>query len=125
MGLGYIKGIKQVNPEEWFFKAHFYQDPVWAGSLGVEAFLQLVRYCALRRWKYLRISHRLELATGLAHTWTYRGQVIPDNRQVAVEAAITQLESAPHPQIMANGYLQVDGLYIYKMENFGYRLVPI
>ena len=22
------------NPEAWFFKAHFYQDPVWPGSLG-------------------------------------------------------------------------------------------
>jgi PfaB family protein len=124
-GLGYIKGIKQVNPKEWFFKAHFYQDPVWAGSLGVEAFLQLVRYAAIRRWKRLRTSHRLELATGLTHTWTYRGQVVPDNRQVAIEAAITQLSDTPQPQIMANGYLQVDGLYIYKMENFGYRLVPV
>ena len=38
-GLGYIKGSKNVDPEEWFFKAHFYQDPVWPGSLGIEAFI--------------------------------------------------------------------------------------
>nr|WP_279384384.1 hypothetical protein [Geotalea toluenoxydans] len=33
-GLGYVKGIKEVDPDEWFFKAHFYQDPVTPGSLG-------------------------------------------------------------------------------------------
>ena len=41
-GLGYIRGIKEVDPDEWFFKAHFYQDPVTPGSLGLESFLQLL-----------------------------------------------------------------------------------
>src|SRR5207248_3797398 len=27
-GLGYIRGKKVVNPVDWFFKAHFHQDPV-------------------------------------------------------------------------------------------------
>jgi len=39
-GLGYIRGVKPVDPEEWFFKAHFHQDPVMPGSLGLEAFTQ-------------------------------------------------------------------------------------
>ncbi|MGD9008971.1 MAG: beta-ketoacyl synthase N-terminal-like domain-containing protein, partial [Desulfobacteraceae bacterium] len=26
--LGYFRGYKTVDPQEWFFKAHFYQDPV-------------------------------------------------------------------------------------------------
>ncbi len=46
-GLGYIQGSKKVDPEEWFFKAHFYQDPVWPGSLGVEAFIQLLKFIAI------------------------------------------------------------------------------
>jgi 3-hydroxymyristoyl/3-hydroxydecanoyl-(acyl carrier protein) dehydratase len=124
-GLGYIKGSKQVNPQEWFFKAHFYQDPVWAGSLGIEAFLQLVRYAAIRRWKRLSQTHRLELATGVSHSWIYRGQVLPTNRRVGIEAVITQIGDNDRPQMTASGYLQVDGLYIYKMENYGYRLVPV
>src|SRR5262249_12020775 len=36
LGLGYIRGSKRVNPADWFFKAHFFQDPVWPGSLGLE-----------------------------------------------------------------------------------------
>ena len=35
-GLGFLRGTTPVNPEAWFFKAHFYQDPVWPGSLGLE-----------------------------------------------------------------------------------------
>ena len=42
-GLGLIRGSKAVDPAEWFFKAHFYQDPVWPGSLGLESFLQLLK----------------------------------------------------------------------------------
>ena len=49
-GLGYIQGSKIVDPEEWFFRAHFYQDPVWPGSLGIEAFMQLLKFIALERW---------------------------------------------------------------------------
>jgi len=37
--LGFIRGITHVDPNAWFFKAHFFQDPVWPGSLGLEAFL--------------------------------------------------------------------------------------
>ena len=49
-GLGYLRGIKQVDPEEWFFRAHFYQDPVTPGSLGLESLLQLVKFAVVERW---------------------------------------------------------------------------
>ena len=49
-GLGFIEGSKPVDPTAWFFKAHFYQDPVWPGSLGLESFLQLLKVVAAERW---------------------------------------------------------------------------
>jgi 3-hydroxymyristoyl/3-hydroxydecanoyl-(acyl carrier protein) dehydratase len=45
-GLGFVRGSKSVDPREWFFKAHFYQDPVCPGSLGIESFIQLLKYMA-------------------------------------------------------------------------------
>src|SRR5262249_41671393 len=45
-GLGLVIGKIAVDPEFWFFQAHFYQDPVWPGSLGLESFLQLLKYAA-------------------------------------------------------------------------------
>jgi PfaB family protein len=123
-GLGYVRGIKTVDPKEWFFTAHFYQDPVCPGSLGIESFFQLLRFAALNRWPHLIASHRVELLPREMHEWTYRGQVTTQRQTVTVEAMITQITEGPAPKIMANGYLHVDGLCIYKMDNFGIRLVP-
>jgi len=124
-GLGFIRGIKWVDPKEWFFKAHFYQDPVCPGSLGIESFLQLIKFAALARWGHLADSHRFEHVTEEPHRWTYRGQIIPENNKIVIEAVVTRIEEKPVPMIFADGFLKVDGLYIYKMENFGFQLVPI
>ncbi len=123
--LGFIRGVKIVDPAEWFFKAHFYQDPVCPGSLGIESFLQLIKFMALDRWRHLRDTHRFELVTEKPHQWVYRGQVIQSNRKVEVEAVVTEIRDEPVPTIFANGYLKVDGLFIYQMENFGLRLVQV
>ena len=122
-GLGSVRGYKTVNPEEWFFKAHFYQDPVCPGSLGVESFLQLIKYAALERWGHLKNTHRFEMVSACEHQWSYRGQVVPSNRRVTVDAVITRIEDGDEPLIMADGWLHVDGICIYKMVGYGLRLV--
>ena len=124
-GLGYIRGIKAVDPDEWFFKAHFYQDPVCPGSLGVESFLQLLKFAALEKWGERLKAGRFELVTGKAHSWTYRGQIVPQNNRVEVEAVITEIIENPDPVIMADGFLKVDGLYIYEMKDFGIKISNI
>ena len=124
-GLGFIQGSKKVDPSEWFFKAHFYHDPVWPGSLGIEAFIQLLKFIAIDKWPHLASRCRFSLVTGVQHTWIYRGQVIPGNKQVKVEAIVTRIEEAPLPMIIANGFLYVDGLTIYEMKQFGIRLVSV
>lgn len=124
-GLGFIRGTKVVDPDEWFFKAHFFQDPVCPGSLGIESFLQLIKYVALDRWPDLAETHSFQLISGREHHWTYRGQIIPQNRRVEVDAVITHVREDPHPMIVADGYLKVDGIYIYQMKNFGFNLIPI
>ncbi len=123
-GLGYIRGIKKVNPDEWFFKAHFHQDPVCPGSLGLESFLQLIKTVTMKRWPHLAATHRFRMVEGSRHSWTYRGQIIPKNKTVAVEALITHMRDGRTPAIRADGLLSVDGLPIYKMENFKLALVP-
>jgi PfaB family protein len=125
LNLGFIRGSKRVESREWFFKAHFYQDPVCPGSLGIESFIQLLKYVARQRWPHLLETHRFALLAPGTHSWIYRGQILPTNRLITVEASITGIQENPVPQITADGYLQVDGLYIYKMENFGIQLQKI
>jgi PfaB family protein len=123
-GLGFIRASKQVDPDEWYFKAHFLHDPVIPGSLGIESFLQLLKFTALKRWNHLIDTHQFEIVTSAKHTWTYRGQILPKNRCIEVEAAITGIDEEPVPAIYANGFLKIDGLYIYKINGLGIKLMP-
>ncbi len=120
-GLGYIRGIKEVDPDEWFFKAHFYQDPVTPGSLGLESFLQLLKFVALERWGWHEGDTLAAVATGRRHSWLYRGQVIPTNSRVTVEAWITGVDEAER-LLCGDGYLRVDGRLIYRMNDFTVRM---
>lgn len=121
--LGFVRGVKKVDPGEWFFKAHFYQDPVCPGSLGLESFIQLMKAAASARWKNLPPGAKYEaLACGEKHTWVYRGQVIPSNKLVTVEAVITAQDDERR-MLKADGFLKVDGLVIYQMKDFSLRIV--
>ncbi len=122
-GLGYLLAAKDVDPKAWFFRAHFFQDPVCPGSLGIESFMQLLRYAARERWPDLAGTHMPLIATDRPHIWRYRGQVRPANKRITVEALIHTVEDGPQPALWAHGYLKVDGLCIYKMQDFGLRLV--
>jgi len=125
-GLGFIRGVKQVDPHEWFFAAHFYQDPVCPGSLGFESFLQLLKVVALERWgEQLRHTHRFEpILVGREHTWVYRGQITPKNRRVEVDIVVTGIQDGSSPTVAGSGFLKVDGIPIYEMRDVGVRLVP-
>ena len=124
-GLGFIRGVKAVDPREWFFAAHFYQDPVCPGSLGSESFVQLLKVVALERWgARLRHTHRFEpILVGREHTWVYRGQITPKNRRVEVEVVVTGIQDGSAPTVTGSGFLKVDGIPIYEMKDFAVRLV--
>jgi acyl transferase domain-containing protein/3-hydroxymyristoyl/3-hydroxydecanoyl-(acyl carrier protein) dehydratase len=123
-GLGLVVGTKRVDPDEWFFRAHFFQDPVMPGSLGLEALLELLKIFARERFPAHVETHRFQaMAVGQLHRWQYRGQVVPTNKQVRVEARVTAVLDGPEPQIVASGQLSVDGKIIYAMRDFAIRLV--
>ena len=115
-GLGFVRGTKAVDPDEWFFKAHFYQDPVCPGSLGLESFLQLLKVAAVERWGPEGLEFgAVELDE--PHRWTYRGQVLPTDRLVTVEATITAVDE-DRRMLRADGWLRVDGRTIYGLNDF-------
>jgi len=120
-GLGYLRGIKRVDPDEWFFKAHFYEDPVTPGSLGLESFTQLLKFAAAERWGWQPGSVFEAAALGATHRWLYRGQIVPTNSLVTVVAWITAVDDERR-QITAAGFLSVDGKTIYQMNDFTVRI---
>ncbi len=119
-GLGFIRGTTQVDPDAWFYAAHFYEDPVCPGSLGLESFIQLLKVVAMNRWQGgvdgTECSFQ-SLALGKQHNWIYRGQIIPTDQQVTVDVVITEFNDELK-QITADGFLKVDERIIYQMTNF-------
>ncbi len=118
-GLGFLRGLRKVDPKEWFFAAHFYQDPVCPGSLGLESFIQLMKVFARERWG---AGGKFEsMALGAEHNWIYRGQYTPVNKVVEISCVITEIDGAGKT-LKAEGFLKADGLTIYEMKNFALKL---
>jgi acyl transferase domain-containing protein/3-hydroxymyristoyl/3-hydroxydecanoyl-(acyl carrier protein) dehydratase len=115
--LGLVVGRIAVDPAFWFFRSHFYQDPVWPGSLGLESFLQLLKYTAWKRWGNPRGNGWQTVALTRSHSWSYRGQVVPKDREVAVVLEVTAVDE-DNRRLTANGFLTVDGRVIYQMTDF-------
>ena len=118
--LGFIRGTKRVDPGEWFFKAHFYQDPVVPGSLGLESFLQLLKFLAIQRWGHAEGCRWEAVAMGQKQEWTYRGQIIPRDRLITIEAVVTRVNDGEQT-LTGDGYLSVDERVIYAMKDFTVR----
>jgi PfaB family protein len=112
-----VRARKRVDAGEWFFKAHFFQDPVQPGSLGVQAMLQ-----TLEQWLRLtRGASRGKMAPllGREHAWKYRGQVLPHHGEVTITLQVTE----PGPDYaIADASLWVDGERIYEASGIGFGL---
>lgn len=116
-GLGFIEGSTGVDPNAWFFQAHFHQDPVWPGSLGLESFLQLLKVVATERWGTSQDARFQTVCAGGTHRWVYRGQIIPSHDRVTIQAVITHVDDRTHT-LKADGLLGVGGRVIYQMNDF-------
>lgn len=124
-GLGYAYGTNNVHPSDWFFTCHFHQDPVMPGSLGLETVVQAIQAYALQAGlsQGLR-APRFGLVENHELVWKYRGQVLNDSRNVAVEVHITKIErTAGAILISADASLWKGTLRIYEFKNVGVRIV--
>jgi 3-hydroxymyristoyl/3-hydroxydecanoyl-(acyl carrier protein) dehydratase len=126
-GLGRLTAEKDVDAGEWFFKAHFFQDPVQPGSLGIEAMYQLLQVYLIERGAGAGLANpRFQVMTGEAPlVWKYRGQVVPTHATISTELEVTEfVEDAEGRYARANASLWVDGTRIYTATGIGLRVVP-
>ncbi|GHE50785.1 beta-ketoacyl synthase N-terminal-like domain-containing protein [Streptomyces capitiformicae] len=124
-GLGRLRAEKDVDTDEWFFKAHFFQDPVQPGSLGVQAMYQLLQFYAIESGlgAGLRRPRFEPVLPGRPITWKYRGQVTPRTKKITIELEITEMGETEHGRhAVADGWLWADGTRIYHVTNLGLGL---
>ncbi|AQA05196.1 hypothetical protein BVC93_25465 [Mycobacterium sp. MS1601] len=123
-GLGRLVAEYDVHPEAWFFKAHFFQDPVQPGSLGLEAMQQAARATVRLAGLAGDGSVFEPVAAGQSFNWRFRGQVVPTNRRTRSEIEILSTTSDDRGTlILFKGAFWVDDLCIYDTTGMGVRVL--
>lgn len=124
-GLGQIRARQAVDPYAWYFKAHFFSDPVQPGSLGLDMLVQLLARAGDLKGLAARFENPVWEPIAEAHEvdWTYRGQVMPTAKQATPMVEILSVDEQPDATIVTGrGVLWVDGLKIYEMRKLSVRI---
>jgi PfaB family protein len=94
-GRGCVFGEAPIQPSDWYFKCHFYQDPVMPGSLGVETIRQALQAFALRTNPGRpAFTSSFDPLVGPEMIWKYRGQITPQDQQLRLEAHLSDIAVA-------------------------------
>ncbi|MEI7518439.1 MAG: hypothetical protein WCJ98_08155, partial [Mycobacteriaceae bacterium] len=123
-GLGRLVAEYDVHPEAWFFKAHFFQDPVQPGSLGLEAMQQAARAAARLAGLADDGSVFEPVAVDQTFSWKFRGQVVPTNTRTRSEVEILSTTRDDRGLLIVfQGSFWVDDLRIYETQGMGVRVL--
>ena len=123
-GEGYVYAARQIRPDDWFFDAHFYQDPVMPGSLGVQAAVQALHAYALlegigRGWSSPSFGHAQPRET----VWKYRGQIPRGTALLTLEVHLRAQEGGPgYLDIVGDASVWGDGVRIYEVHGLAVRV---
>jgi PfaB family protein len=118
--LGRLRSEKTVDISEWFFKAHFFHDPVQPGSLGVEAMVQTLQFFMIHKNMHKGITNPWFQPIGLDRpvTWKYRGQVTPSAKRISIEMEITDTGRDERGCFaVAEAWLWADNLKIFHVKD--------
>ena len=107
---GSIEATLNINPDLWFFKYHFKEDPVMPGCLGLDAMWQLLGFYLL--WTGLPGIGR---ALG-AEKIKFFGQVLPTAGKVLYKLDIKRVINRGAIVGLADGKMYVDNKKIYTAE---------
>ena len=106
-GKGQMIAELDVDPDLWFFKVHFTEDPVMPGCLGLDAMWQLVGF--FLGWRGNPGRGRA-LGSGEVK---FTGQILPSASKVVYEIDMKRVIERKLVMGIADGSVSVDGREIY------------
>jgi len=124
-GLGRLAATKRLDPDAWYFRCHFPDDPVLAGSLVAEGAVQLLQTYAMYLGMHLCLPDaRFQPIPGLETDVQVRGQITPECQELRYELDIVELDLLPWPRVVADVYVYRDGTPVTAISDLGIQLKP-
>ncbi|MFI7666206.1 beta-hydroxydecanoyl-ACP dehydratase [Nocardia sp. NPDC049526] len=123
-GAGYLHSLREIDPADWYFARHFHLDPVIPGSLGVESVIHAIQEWMLDAGFADTIGAPVfRIPSDIAFSWRYRGQFLPTDATVRLEAHIKEIRrGASGVTVIADGSLWKPGLRIYELVDLAIEL---
>ncbi|WP_405163357.1 beta-ketoacyl synthase [Nocardia sp. NBC_01499] len=121
---GYLHSLRAIDASDWYFDRHFHLDPVIPGSLGVESVIHAVQEWILDAGFADSLSDPVfRIPADIAFSWRYRGQFLPTDGTVELEAHIKEVRRGPHGvTVIVDGSLWKPGLRIYELSDLAVEL---
>jgi 3-hydroxyacyl-[acyl-carrier protein] dehydratase / trans-2-decenoyl-[acyl-carrier protein] isomerase len=110
-GKGHVTAEYDINPDLWFFKCHFINDPVMPGCLGLDALWQLTGFNL--GWRGMQGRGR---ALGVGEV-KFTGMVTPKTKLVSYEINFTRIIDRRLKLALADGLMFADGQEIYSAKD--------
>ena len=117
-GKGQVVTQMVIDPESWFFKCHFPDDPIMPGCLGIEGLWQsLGLYLALKGFK------GKGRALGVS-SLKFSGEVLPSAKCLQFQLHIRKVVERDWVIALADGEVFVDGKLIYEAKDLKVGIFP-
>src|SRR5580698_8513097 len=110
VGKGSVEAEFDVNPNLWFFKCHFQDDPVMPGCLGLDALWQMVGF--FLGWMGGLGKGR---ALGVGEV-KFSGMVLPTAKKITYIVNLKRVIMRKLVLGVADGIMKVDGKVVYEVK---------
>jgi 3-hydroxyacyl-[acyl-carrier protein] dehydratase/trans-2-decenoyl-[acyl-carrier protein] isomerase len=111
VGKGVVEAEFDINPNLWFFKCHFFNDPVMPGCLGLDAMWQLAGF--FLGWLG-GVGKGRALGVGEVK---FTGMVLPTAKKVSYYIDMKRVIMRRLVLCIADGIMKVDGKVIYEAKD--------
>jgi 3-oxoacyl-(acyl-carrier-protein) synthase/3-hydroxymyristoyl/3-hydroxydecanoyl-(acyl carrier protein) dehydratase len=121
--LGYLKAECSIHPEDWYFKAHFKDDPCMPGFMICEGCFQGMAFLmSATGFTLQRDGWQFEPESGKTGNLQWRGQVSPRVRNLGFEIHAEEWTSGAEPSLVADVTVSADGHPILHGRHFAIAL---